>query len=368
MTNTTQHDSWWVGQKETLGPRVPEFFHDCLDGESKILFTASLIIGAVSMVLVWPLYVHHRAKFEGRALSLLRMHYRHMIIFPVAWNLGAVMIIVCPRSALIAELISGTSEAFALYTFMALLLMIVSWESLQNHDSEVQLPQGIDHVLSSLNAAGEKTHFAVPPCFCCCTKVFPRHKLTARHLSCMVLMVRQYLILEFGVSIFNMWAVTTLPIHMGHRSSWLCKVVLKVSGIIAVYALFVLYWATRDLLHAWGTTLKFFSIKFMIVISLLQQRLVAWLCEKFWHKDGSCLIDPAEPENLKFVIQHWCAVLIALESVFMMMLFRNAFPPSEVKDEHLHHFDILHMALRQGQEDADKENDVETSDASSEFD
>merc|ERR1719458_2480097 len=89
--------------------------------------------------------------------------------------------------------------------------------------------------------------------------------------------------------------------------------------MIAVYGLFVLYKSTHDLLHDWGTTKKFISIKFVIGLSLIQSKLVSWLIHRFRHPDRTWLID------------HWIAMLLAVESVIMVLLTSSAFPAEEVQ-------------------------------------
>merc|ERR1719464_2712551 len=107
--------------------------------------------------------------------------------------------------------------------------------------------------------------------------------------------------------------------------SW-SAVVLKASAMTAVYGLFVLYKSTHDLLHDWRTTKKFISIKFVIGLTLVQGMLVRWLMHRFRPPESKCLIDPTEPENHEWAIEHCIAMLIAVESVIMVLVTSSAFP------------------------------------------
>jgi len=224
--------------------------------------------------------------------------------------------------------------------------MIVSVESMKNDNSNT------DHVgpivLRALNADGEKTHFAVPPFFCCFAGLFPRHSLDAKLLLRVVWLVRQFVMLQFFLSIFNLWATMAWPARLGNDMKMVATVILKVSGLTAVYGLFVMYKATHDLLEHWHTTKKFISIKCVIFISLLQSLCIRPLLQHIQRPENRCLKDPSDPGNLDMVAEHYTATLLAVEAMVMAYLVSLAFPVSELHSQALvHHMDVVEMSLAQ---------------------
>jgi len=303
-------------------------------------------LGIASTLATWALAARHVSCLKTAPISLLRGKYCLMMVYPCAWATSALLTLLCPRSSLLSELIRGQSEAAALFWFLQILIMIVSVESMKNDSNDT------DHVgqtiLRALNADGEKPHFAVPPFFCCFAGVFPRHSLDAKLLLRVVWLVRQFVMLQFGLSIFNMWATMAWPARLGNDMKMVASGILKVSGLTAVYGLFVMYKATHNLLEHWHTTKKFISIKCVIFISLLQSLCIHPLLQHVQRPENKCLKDPTDPDNLDMVAEHYIATLLSVEAMVMAYLVSSAFPVSELRDQALvHHMDVVEMSLGQ---------------------
>jgi len=338
----------------SLGPRVDEYFLTCLDQDNKWPFLRWLAIGTGAAMTTLGLSWQHLQRLLAAPRCLLRTHYIFMVFFPTAWALSALLTLLCPRSLLLSELIRGQSEALALFLFMRILFLIISAEILvddrQNHTEAIA-----GAIIEALNKDGEKPHFAVPPFGCCLGRCLPSHRLTARILLQVTLLVKQFVFVQLFVSVFGMWAVLTFPPEMVERTKLISAVVEKASSLLAVYGLFILYKATHDLLHNWRTTRKFVSIKFVILLTALQSFFTGPLIRLMRKPSNKCLMDPTEPGSWEFVIDHYTAVLLAVETVIMILLNRSAFPVEEVQAAtKMRHVDLIEIDLAQHQEQEEK--------------
>ena len=123
---------------------------------------------------------------------------------------------------------------------------------------------------------------------------------------------------------------------------------LKVSGMLAVYGLFVMYKATHELLHEWNTTAKFVAVKLVIGVSTVQDMVIEKLVEDvFPPPPTSCLRDPLHPGHLGRAVVFWRSYLTLIETVVLAGLIIRAFPAEEVKDYHLKNLDLMELELRQ---------------------
>mmetsp|Transcript_25350 Transcript_25350/g.45911 ORF Transcript_25350/g.45911 Transcript_25350/m.45911 type:complete len:136 (+) Transcript_25350:743-1150(+) len=116
---------------------------------------------------------------------------------------------------------------------------------------------------------------------------------------------------------------------------------------MAIYGLFVMYKATHDLLHEWKTTGKFIAIKVVILLSILQEKVIKMLIYKFRRKDNTCLVDPADPEDLDHVVTYWSQFALLLDTILMVCLLSRAFDPEEVQDLQQQHLDLVELELQQ---------------------
>ena len=101
---------------------------------------------------------------------------------------------------------------------------------------------------------GPQKYFAVPPVCCLLRRCMRAHQITARQLVWVSRFVRQYGLLQIILNSFLLWARLTLKPREAEATEQLASVVLKISGVLAVYGLFVMYKATHDLLDDWNTT------------------------------------------------------------------------------------------------------------------
>jgi len=290
---------------------------------------------------------------------MMRSYYTSIFTFPVVWAISAFLCLICPRSAPLAELAQGQSEAYAIYTFLVILFMLLAMESLKD-DLEQKDPalmqlksQGVGPaIMAALSRQGPQPFFAVPPFFCCCIKCFPQHNLSARHLLWVTGFVKQYVFLQLFYSVFSLWAEFILPEARAKKWNAMSRIVLKFSGFLAIYGLFVIYKATHHILEEYRTTAKFIAIKVVILLSMLQAKLVGLLLHKFRRKDNTCLVDPDHPEELEHVITYWSQFVLLLDTVLMTWLLSRAFDPNEVTEFEHGHLELVELELQQMNNDS----------------
>lgn len=248
-----------------------------------------------------------------------------------------------------AELIQGVSEAFVISTFGTILFMVVCYESFRQQISTTgelteDLPVG-ETIVQALAQQGTKPHFATPPFFCCFARCCYKHNMLPKHLLRVSWLIRQYVYMQMSLSVFSMWAATTISEREGRSVQMATLVVLKVSAMTAVYGLFVLYRATHDLLHDWNTTRKFISVKLVIFLSLLQKQVLTRLIHRFRKDATSCLIDPWDAEDLEHVVNFWSQFVLLLDTLILIWLIVTAFPAEEVNDFRQHHAELVELEL-----------------------
>ncbi|CAE8589809.1 unnamed protein product, partial [Polarella glacialis] len=313
--------SWELDERMGLGPRIGVFFHNCLQ-QNPHVFIFVWVVGGLVTALVCGLALQHAYRLSQKPLTLLRGYYLQCLIFPVTWGLSAYFTLLCPRTALLSELMQGISEAAVIANFSTILFMILCLESYRSqptqHGYDAEQPPAVPKMSSTIFKAlaqqGPKPHFAVLPFFCLCGPCFRKHDMEPKHLLRVSWLVRQYVYVMFVMSIFGMWCAMSLPAEIAEHVKLIMSIALKISGFTAVYGLFVLYKATYDLLHEWNTTVKFLSIKFVILLSIVQKRFLGMLVKKLLPKEAdSCLFEPGYPHNLEQVVNFWSQFLIVLE-------------------------------------------------------
>lgn len=325
------------------------FIKVCLEN-NKGPFLTAIIIGGICMVVTLTLTWRHTQKISERPLCLLRAYYNAVFVFPSVWAVSALISLLCPNAAPLAELAQGQSEAFTIYMFLTILYMLLSREAtkqeMEGGDSSAEVQVG-PAIVTALEQQGPKPYFATPPFFCCCAGIFPKHLLTPRHFLRIIALVKQYIYMQLFFSVFGLWAEMSLDEHLAHKISTWTKIILKVSGMIGIYGLFVMYKATHDILEHWNTTRKFIAIKFVILLSIVQNRLLGFLLQKFRRKDQTCLVSTENPHDLSHVTNFWAQFLLVCETILMVYLLSKAFPAEEVEDFRIHHLDVVELELQQ---------------------
>eukprot|EP00697_Spironema_sp_BW2_P010500 gnl/Spiro4/257_TR158_c0_g1_i1.p1 gnl/Spiro4/257_TR158_c0_g1~~gnl/Spiro4/257_TR158_c0_g1_i1.p1 ORF type:complete len:367 (+),score=81.45 gnl/Spiro4/257_TR158_c0_g1_i1:1-1101(+) len=187
----------------------------------------------------------------------------------------------------------------------------------------VEILGGFDEGLKRLE---EEKHlakiFAVPPCLCCfrsacCEHCFPCFRPTTlgpRSFRFITILAVQLAIVQPSMCV----AILVMRARGADSSS---STILALSGVntismtTALYALFVLYVATHDILLTHRTTAKFVAVKLGLIFIVLQKLLLGMLAK--WTTMASQ------------DVEEWQAFLIVVEFFGVHLLHQIAFPPGE---------------------------------------
>lgn len=195
--------------------------------------------------------------------------------------------------------------------------------------------------LASCEAHGSfgTSRWCVPPC-CCLVPLTPclqdgNKTFDFSTLRKMRFMIEQYCYvtpLTAFVEGILQWQEKQQQIHMDF---WVgsVQVLRLVSMFICLQALFALYHATKKSLKKYQTTLKFLSIKALIILSAVQKILLAWVFR--WH-----LVDlpPSRVFSAADAALRMHAFLLLMEVPFLQLLVNHAFPADEL---HMHSQQLL---------------------------
>ncbi|CAE7884770.1 unnamed protein product, partial [Symbiodinium microadriaticum] len=292
--------------------RRPRYVKRCME-ENPTTFLTATIIGSLALVVTMIVCLRHSRALDARPFCLLRSSYHGMLAFPTVWACCCWLTLFTPLSTPIAELFMGQGEAFAIYSFMVILFMLVSVEAMKQGEgveidepsspssrtSQVSLRQSI---IQTLQKFGPQKYFTVPPFGCCFRPCVKPHHITAKQLLWVSRLVRQYVVMQVFVNAYFMWARFTLDPYW--EVDAVADPLLKVSGMVAMYGLFVMYAATHELLHRWNTTRKFISVKAMVALSILQQKFLGLLVPLL-AEEKNCWVDPEHPEETERLVHFW---------------------------------------------------------------
>eukprot|EP00408_Alexandrium_pacificum_P024119 CAMPEP_0171199216 /NCGR_PEP_ID=MMETSP0790-20130122/23350_1 /TAXON_ID=2925 /ORGANISM="Alexandrium catenella, Strain OF101" /LENGTH=402 /DNA_ID=CAMNT_0011664557 /DNA_START=85 /DNA_END=1293 /DNA_ORIENTATION=- len=340
----------------SLGPTVDVFFPLCLK-EKPVRFVFAWSTAAIALAAILCIACAHAARLRRAAICLQRAYYMRIVAFPAVMGFFSFFNLFCPRAWVLCHLVQTQYEAIAISTFGTILFMLLSIESLAFHrgrsgdavngEEPPKLPSNAVLITEALQAQGAKKHFGAPPFGCFLRPCIREHHLTAMHLLQVSWMVRQYAYASVILGAFMMWTALAMKIPQALRIYTLYTWVLKVSGLVAVYGLMILYLSTKKLLHHWRTTLKFICIKGIVLITILQERILTWLIEATHDDSTLCLAEPGYPSKSEHLVHFWNSYLVTLEALAFACLVARAFPAGEVGDFAGHHLDLVEVELEQ---------------------
>lgn len=333
-----------------LGPSAPDFISSCFHASpGRFLFLWATGFAAVGITLVIA-GSHHLEMLKSPA-SMQRVYYKRVNWFAPVLALTAFFALLSPRANLMMKMLQSQAEAIALYSFGDVLFVLCAGEALQHATAAAEPTVGAK-MLAALNEQGPQAYFAVPPFGCCFIKCIRTHLLKPWHIITARFFVRQYTFIVVGGGMLRMWFALCLTPHKAVFCNNVIEKITKLAGLVCLYGLFILYKATHDLLEKWRPTMKFVSLKLVIVLMVYQDWFVAWLVDKFPPLDEHCLGNPKvhgllgedtfQKHNRERFNNMW---LVALESVLVAYLVRNAFPSSELKETTDTHSMLLQLDL-----------------------
>eukprot|EP00929_Paragymnodinium_shiwhaense_P077742 TRINITY_DN4008_c0_g1_i2.p2 TRINITY_DN4008_c0_g1~~TRINITY_DN4008_c0_g1_i2.p2 ORF type:complete len:196 (-),score=31.68 TRINITY_DN4008_c0_g1_i2:163-750(-) len=140
--------------------------------------------------------------------------------------------------------------------------------------------------------------------------------------------------------IVSLWAALALDDEQYQHLLRLCSAVIRLTGFMSVWGLFILYNSSKELLKDWNTFKKFVAIKVIILVSILQDKIVHFVLKSRMIESPGCLNWHHGPEFLRTFVNQW---LLNFEMVFMAILLIRAFPVDELfefREEHLENVQI----------------------------
>lgn len=266
-----------------------------------------------------------------------RVYYLWVNCFAPVLSVAAVVSILCPRNYFFMKMLQEQAEAIALASFGSVLFLLCAEVAYHQSQSNTEGESIGAKMLAALNEHGPQPHWAVPPFACCFIKYMPSHDLTPWHMLLARNFIRQYAFVVVAVSLLAMWC--SLSVNP-KEAIWIVnqlKRLQKLSALVCIYGLFMLYKSTHSLLEKWYPTAKFVSLKLIVVIMVYQEWLVQVCVKHTPAASDECLADSSiggqlgEEIHMKTREHFDNMYLVALESILVAYLVRQAFPASELK-------------------------------------
>lgn len=336
MTNGTEHTVI------SLGPGMGIFIPTCLEA-APVRFISAWVSGGLAVLITCIIAYRHMRELSKRPISMLRKHYQQIAVFAPILGITAVCALFNPRCFNLVKMLQVQAEAVVLGAFGDIVFLVLADESSTHYEGTPMKddPLGVK-IISALNEGGRKPHFAVPPFLCCFRTCMRPHFLAPKHLLLARNLVKQYAYLVVISAIGIMWIALSMSLHKLIIYAKILNDVVKVSGFVAIYGLFVMYLATHDLLLHWRITAKFVAIKVVVLLITYQEILVPIALKHLAPASVDCLADPLYPHDDEIQMkhrEHWASMyLTAVESLLLSILILKAFPAQEItlKDQEYH--------------------------------
>jgi len=336
-----------------LGPDMLPFLTSCYEVDA-MRFVFIWATGFAAMVCTVIVAGLHRMEIQRRPLSMQRVYYEYVNVFPFVLGGAAVICLFCPRTFFLMTMFQEQAEAVALSAFGNILFMLCAEEASKRVKDMEGATVG-QKMLVALNEEGEKPHFAAPPFTCCFASCMPARLLTPRNLILARGLIRQYAFVMVAGSMVAQWCSLSMPIWTAMKFNLWVGWLMKWSALFCIYGLFILYKATHHLLESWNPTAKFVSLKLCVFMMAWQEFIIKSVVRSNPSTDDKCLADTtltgAVGKELQdhFRERFYIMYCVVLESILVAYMVRKAFPASELeeKTEEMHgrllKFDLQRM-------------------------
>jgi len=355
-----------------MGPSVQDFVETCFKA-APIRFSFIWVSGFVACCISLSVGAKHRAELEKRPPSMQRELYIRVSWFATVLGVTSFVSLLCPRADLMMKMLQMLAEAFALYSFGEILFVLCAQEAIHKAASLDREEDSIGvKMLAALNEQGPQAFFGVPPFACCFSRCLPKHLLSPSQLILARTFVRQYVYIVVISGLLKMYFGLCLPTGTAARVVALLTTVTKVASLLCIYGLFFLYKATHTLLEKWNPTLKFASLKVMIVVMVYQEWVVDKLVEHFPPAGEECLgnlgLRHEHPKMAEYFqnqnrVRFNNMYLVALESIMVAYLVRRAFQAHEVQKMRAGDMHSMLLALDLKRVNSGRNHDHEASDS-----
>jgi len=317
----------------SLGPRMVVFVRTCLEASPRrFIFLWST--ACVAMLVTFFIAGRHYWELQKRPASIKRLYYSRIALFAPILGVTATLALFSPHAFYLMKMLQTQVEAVSLSAFGNILFLLVAEESHLLYDGPEHAHESTGYkILMALNREGPKPHFGVPPFACCFRRCLPAHLLRPGHILLARNFVRQYAFMVIMSSMLEMWCALALSAAEMGPMFMITMNLVKLSGFVCIYGLFILYSATHDVLEKFNPTSKFVALKLVVLLMTYQELLVGPIMHFITPASDLCL---ADPEHSGEEIQtkhreHWTDMYFtALESMLLAFLVRRAFPADEL--------------------------------------
>lgn len=247
------------------------------------------------------LFVYRHTRKPGPLNQKKKLMLVIAFIVPV-YEITSYFIVFFPHLAFYLMVVQHLYEPFVLYSFFHLLVALLG---------------GKEHAIQILAMQQPAKIYAQPPCCCFLRFCTEPTTMTPRMYEVFTYFALQLVVLAPIFSIIELILYWT-----GRDTSQVVKSFDSVSALFALYALFVLWSATREALAKHQTGLKFLSVKLGIVLVAIQSQILSLLVKENV-VDAKDDLSPEDRTNV------WQAFLILIEFAFVAVLHLYAFPVGE---------------------------------------
>eukprot|EP00457_Paulinella_chromatophora_P008083 gb/GEZN01008110.1/.p1 GENE.gb/GEZN01008110.1/~~gb/GEZN01008110.1/.p1 ORF type:complete len:411 (-),score=47.93 gb/GEZN01008110.1/:234-1439(-) len=280
------------------------------------------------VVIIW--WRHYRKFVAVEPASWLSNQYEWILTMPLVFSATALVAIFVIQTAPILKLIRVSFEAYALYQFGNILRELASAEGGKGQGYG---PLGVmrKQALSALVQLPPLKLYTSAP-FCCfriCERPRPVTEQMIRFATrCFV----QYLYTAPGFSILGIMLILSSASEMNgkddlEKNMKIIQAFELITMLIAMYGLLILYRATHDLFKDFQTSLKFFSIKALILTGKLNEIVFkAAGVKKLLFRTFS---DPRWDDKARVNLA--TNVAVSVESLVLLCLMCWAYPASDLK-------------------------------------
>eukprot|EP00735_Rhodelphis_limneticus_P008918 TRINITY_DN2386_c0_g4::TRINITY_DN2386_c0_g4_i1::g.20703::m.20703 TRINITY_DN2386_c0_g4::TRINITY_DN2386_c0_g4_i1::g.20703 ORF type:complete len:331 (-),score=70.31,sp/Q9Y519/T184B_HUMAN/28.40/4e-16,Solute_trans_a/PF03619.11/3.2e-30 TRINITY_DN2386_c0_g4_i1:375-1367(-) len=289
---------------------------------------AQNIVGAIFVVLTWAVTHPHTKKHlakgrEEAKITVFMPGYRSCILLllwmPNFFSLSAWIAVFAPATIHVMELIRNLYEAACLVAFFFLVLDFLG---------------GPAHALKVCSSGAPRRYYALPPC-CCLYPCLKPTVLTTGALNVCYWCVLQFIVMKPAVYIIQLGIDY---IGGDYEDSAIYFYLFNlVQTAMATYGLFILYFCVREPIAHYNIGKKFVLIKIIIALAAVQGIILT----------GAI---PEQPEHSLFSRETkgemWNNFLIILESFFIAVFMRSAFPVDECDNLYHEHIALLYKQKR----------------------
>eukprot|EP00808_Paulinella_micropora_P012437 g51074.t1 len=308
------------------GPSFLESFR-----EPPVFLVVFWLTGGLFFIIETFLYIqHNRALKAVDPFTNLCRDYQWIIILPEIFCATSFLALFVPRAFYLFEFIRITTEAFALMMFQHSMILLMA---AQGGKGCGYGPQG-EYTRQSnkaLCALPPQRIWSVPPLGCFFRKCEKPRTLTVLKVHIATALVTQYMYVAPIMSVLEIMVL--LNIKAPEMETAFISAVAISSMLIAVYGLFVLYAATHNVLgQDFNTTSKFAAVKALVIL----EKATSWTLKLLGKWFGVYFLSAEQTPAYDDVARQMLLVsyLTVVESVFLTMLMKRAFPPSDLAVAH----------------------------------